>query len=340
MPPLLDLRSDTVTKPCATMRQAMATARVGDDVYGEDPTVNRLQREAAKLAGQPAGLFMPSGTQSNLVALLSHCRRGDEYLVANHAHTFFYEGGGAAALGGIHPRPIAPDADGCLPIEDLRRALRPTDVHFPVTRLLSLENTYHGRVLPLDYLSAAQAFARENGLKIHLDGARAFNAAAALDVPLERITGNFDSVSLCLSKGLGAPAGTMLVGSRAFIREARRWRKVTGGGMRQAGILAAAGLHALEHRHALARDHRMAQQLAERLSALPDVSLVLGGARTNMLFFKLRRGTAQGLAAYARRAGVLTGDKDPVRLVTHRDLPEETPERVAEVIGDYCAMNR
>ena len=334
----LDLRSDTVTQPCATMRRLMAQAPVGDDVYGEDPTINRLQEEVARLSGQADALFLPSGTQSNLVALLSHCQRGDEYLVANHAHTYYYEGGGASALGGIHPRPIAPDADGCLAIENLQRALRPPDVHFPVTRLLALENTYHGRVLPLNYLAAAQAFAREHGLNIHLDGARAFNAAAALDVPLQQITGGFDSVSLCLSKGLGAPAGTVLAGSRDFIRTARRWRKVVGGGMRQAGILAAAGLHALEHRHHLARDHEIAKQLAQRLEALPDISLKMGGAQTNMLFIQLKRGNAESLAAYAKQHGMLMGGKGPVRLVIHRDLPDDTAARVAELIEAYCAQ--
>jgi threonine aldolase len=242
-----DLRSDTVTRPTPAMREAMLRAPVGDDVYGEDPTVNTLQARMADELGFEAGLFTPSGTQANLVALMAHCERGDEYLVGMDAHTYKYEGGGAAVLGSIQPQPIPHAADGTLPLDAVERAIKPVDPHFARTRLLCLENTWHGRVLPLDYLAAARALCDRHGLALHLDGARAYNAAVALGLPLREITRPFDSVSICLSKGLGAPVGSVLLGRRALIERAARWRKVCGGGMRQAGLLAAGALHALDH---------------------------------------------------------------------------------------------
>ena len=242
----IDLRSDTVTKPTAAMRAAMVGAEVGDDVYGEDPTVNALQQRLADDLGFDAGLFVPSGTQSNLLALFAHCERGDEYLVGMDAHTYHHEGGGAAVLGSIQPQPIVQAADGSLPLERVEAVIKPLDSHYARTRLLALENTWNGRALPLDYLPAARDLARKYGLGMHLDGARLFNAALACKVPARTITQYFDTVSVCLSKGLGAPVGSVLVGSHALIDKARRWRKVTGGGWRQAGILAAAGLYALD----------------------------------------------------------------------------------------------
>ena len=259
----IDLRSDTVTRPTAAMREAMLRAEVGDDVYGEDPTVIALQDRVAADLGFEAALFTPSGTQANLIGLLAHCARGDEYIVGMGAHTYKFEGGGAAVLGSIQPQPIPQAADGSLPLEAVERAIKPVDPHFARTRLLALENTWHGRVLPMGYLRDAREFCDHHGLALHLDGARLYNAAVALGVPAGDIARHFDSVSVCLSKGLGAPVGSVLAGSRVFIESAKRWRKVCGGGMRQAGILAAGALHALDHHVArLADDHRRADTLA------------------------------------------------------------------------------
>ncbi|HEY4555674.1 MAG TPA: low-specificity L-threonine aldolase, partial [Lysobacter sp.] len=227
--PWIDLRSDTVTRPTAAMRAAMAAAEVGDDVYGEDPTVNALQARLAHELGFEAGLFVPSGTQSNLLALLAHCERGDEYLVGMDAHAYKYEGGGAAVLGSIQPQPLAHAADGTLPLEAVERAIKPDDAHFARTRLLCLENTWHGRPMPLPYLAEARALCERRGLALHLDGARLYNAVVACGVPAREITKHFDSVSVCLSKGLGAPVGSVLLGSDALIARAKRWRKVCGG---------------------------------------------------------------------------------------------------------------
>ncbi|MCG8435344.1 MAG: low-specificity L-threonine aldolase, partial [Gammaproteobacteria bacterium] len=243
----IDLRSDTVTLPTQAMRDAMHAADVGDDVYGEDPSVNALEARMAHMAGFESALFLPSGTQSNLVALLSHCRRGDEYIVGQHAHTYRFEGGGAAVFGGIQPQPLDFEADGTLHLDKVAAAIKPDDNHFARTRLLCLENTVNGKILPLSYMQAAAEFARAHNLKLHLDGARIFNAAVALGFNLRDITQHCDSVSICLSKGLGAPVGSVLCGDRAFIEQARRWRKVAGGGMRQAGVLAAACIYALDN---------------------------------------------------------------------------------------------
>lgn len=271
----VDLRSDTVTQPTPAMRAAMAAADVGDDVYGEDPTVNALQARLAADLGFEAGLFVPTGTQSNLLALMSHCERGDEYLVGADAHTYKFEGGGAAVLGSIQPQPMAHDADGTLPLDKLAAAIKPIDPHFARTRLLALENTWHGRVLPLSYLQAARDFVRERELGFHLDGARLFNAAVASGVPAREIACLFDSVSICLSKGLGAPVGSVLLGSAVLIEKARRWRKVAGGGWRQAGMLAAAGLYALDHHVArLAEDHARAASLAAQLGEIRGLKLL------------------------------------------------------------------
>ncbi|MDP9066141.1 MAG: low-specificity L-threonine aldolase, partial [Pseudomonadota bacterium] len=264
-----DFRSDTVTRPSSGMREAMAAARVGDDVYGDDPTVNELQGAMAERFGFEASLFFPTGTQSNLAALMAHCGRGDEYLVGQEAHTYKYEQGGGAVLGSIQPQPLEHESHGGIALERIAAAIKPDDVHFARTRLLSLENTIGGRVVPLDYLRQATGLAHSRGLSTHLDGARVFNAIVKLNVDAQTAVAGFDSVSVCLSKGLGAPAGSVLLGSAEFVQSARRWRKALGGGMRQAGILAAAGLYALEHNVGrLEDDHANAARFADGLRAL------------------------------------------------------------------------
>ncbi|HEX7046203.1 MAG TPA: low-specificity L-threonine aldolase [Gammaproteobacteria bacterium] len=330
---LIDLRSDTVTKPSAAMREAMACAEVGDDVYGddvygEDPTVSALEEMLARRAGKEAGLFLPSGTQSNLVALLSHCARGDEYLVGQQAHTYKYEGGGAAVLGGIQPQPIEFEPDGTLDLEKLRAAIKPNDAHFARTRLLCLENTVGGKALPMEYMARAETFAREHGLALHLDGARVFNAVVKLGVTLEDIAKHFDTVSICLSKGLGAPVGSVLVGPTDFIRTARRWRKVAGGGMRQAGILAAACIHALEHNVArLAKDHANAKCLADGLRKIDGFTIV-EDPQTNMVFVRADNIEPQRLAHRLREHGIVVSASETLRLVTHLDVSEQDIDHV------------
>ncbi len=319
----IDLRSDTVTRPTPAMRAAMAHAEVGDDVYGEDPTVNALQRRLAADLGFEAGLFVPSGTQSNLLALMAHCARGDEYIVGMDAHTYKYEGGGAAVLGSIQPQPIPQDEDGTLPLAWVERVVKPRDPHFARTRLLSLENTWHGRVLPRDYVAQARALCDRHGLALHLDGARLYNAAVSSGVPVGDIAAPFDSVSVCLSKGLGAPIGSVLLGTHAFVEEARRWRKVTGGGMRQAGILAAGALHALDHHVArLADDHARATRLAASLGSLSTVEVV--ATHTNMVFIAVDAARLRLLerCMAAARVRVSVGDAARIRLVLHLDVDD------------------
>ena len=327
----IDLRSDTVTRPTAAMRAAMAAAPVGDDVYGDDPTVNALQARLADDLGFEAGLFLPSGTQSNLVALLAHCERGDEYVVGMEAHTYKYEGGGAAVLGSIQPQPIVQDGDGTLPLDAVERAIKPDDPHFARTRLLCLETTWHGRPLPLDYLARARALCDRRGLGLHLDGARLYNAAVACEVPARAIARHFDSVSVCLSKGLGAPVGSVLVGTRALVERARRWRKMTGGGMRQAGILAAAGLHALDHHvERLAEDHARAARLADALRGRNGVTAVVH--HTNMVFVDVAPALLPRLreTMVERRVRLSIGDAPNLRLVLHLDVDDAGVERVAD----------
>lgn len=324
----IDLRSDTVTRPTEAMLAAMASAAVGDDVYGEDATVNALQARLAGDLGFEAGLFVPSGTQANLIALLSHCARGDEYLVGMDAHTYRYEGGGAAVLGSIQPQPIPHAPDGTLPLDAVALAIKPDDPHFARTRLLALENTWHGRALPLDYLAAARALCDRHGLALHLDGARLFNAAMASKVPARTIARHFDSVSVCLSKGLGAPVGSVLVGSRALVEQGKRWRKMLGGGWRQAGSLAAAGLHALNHQvERLAVDHANAARLAAGLRGLPAIEV--DGPHTNMVFLELAAGRRAALAVHLEQAGIVIagGCGSTLRLVTHLDIDAAGIER-------------
>lgn len=322
----IDLRSDTVTHPTLAMRKAMAQADVGDDVYGEDATVNALETLAAKRMGKESGLFLPSGTMGNLAAVLTHCQRGDEVVMGDRAHTFLFEGGGVAALGSVFPHTIPNQADGTLLMEDLKAAIRPDDIHHPISRLIILENTHNrcgGVVLNQNYTDSVIKFAHDNNLKIHLDGARIFNAAVAAGVPAEKLVGEADSVTFCLSKGLCAPVGSVLCGTQEFIDKARRMRKMLGGGMRQAGVLAAAGIVALEEMvERLAEDHRRAHQLAEALDALPGLRLTMGTPQTNMVFVSISDdiplSTAQVVSALAKKnikIGVVGSQH--FRLVTH-----------------------
>lgn len=319
---IIDLRSDTVTCPSPAMRAAMIEAPVGDDVYGEDPTVNRLEAYLAQRLGFAAALFVPTGTQSNLLALMAHCERGDEYIVGQQAHTYRYEGGGAAVLGSIQPQPLDLQADGTLDLHAVAAVLKPDDIHFARSRLLCLENTQGGKVLPLAYLAQAADFCRQHHLSLHLDGARVFNAAVALGVDIQTISGHFDSVSVCLSKGLGAPVGSVLCGSEALITRARRWRKVLGGGMRQAGMLAAAGLHALEHHvDRLAEDHANAAHLAAGLAQI--TGLRVSEPRTNMVFITPPPDLVEPLREYLATQRVRISAAPTTRLVTHLDVSRD-----------------
>ena len=334
--PLIDLRSDTVTRPSAAMRAEMAAAEVGDDVYRDDPSVNRLQALAAALFGFEAALFAPSGTQTNLIALLVHCGRGDEYIVGQHAHTYKYEGGGAAVLGSIQPQPIAHQADGSLALADIAAAIKPDDIHFARTRLLALENTIGGRVLGADYLKAATDLARRHGLATHLDGARICNAAVRQGISLSAAVQGFDSVSVCLSKGLGAPVGSLLCGSHAFIAQALRWRKMLGGGMRQAGMLAAAGIYALEHNiPRLAEDHDNALHLARGLAAIPALSVEL--PQTNIVYADMAAEHCAPLAAALSENGISASVGPHMRLVTHMDVSRADVDKVLAVFKRFFA---
>lgn len=318
------------------MRAAMAAAEVGDDVYGEEPTVNRLEALAAGMIGTEAALFVASGTQSNLLAIMAHCGRGDEYIAGQTAHCYRYEGGGAAVLGGVQPQPVEVEPDGTLDLAKVAAAIKPLDPHFARTKLLCLENTQAGRVLSLDYLARAGSLARERGLALHLDGARLFNAAVALAVEAREIAGHFDSVSVCLSKGLGAPVGSLLCGSRGLVAEARRWRKVLGGGMRQAGILAAAGIIALTENVArLADDHANARRLAEGLAAIDGLAVDPAEVRTNMVFLCLPPERAESLAAFLREREILIAGRESIRLVTHVDVTAADIDRVVAACGDF-----
>lgn len=316
---MIDLRSDTVTRPTPGMREAMARAEVGDDVFGDDTTVNQLQDVLSGQLGFEAGLFFPSGTQCNLGALMAHCQRGDEFLVGQDAHTYVHEGGGAAVLGSIQPHPLPHEPDGTISLARLASAIRPHDDHYARTRLLALENTLGGKVLPQGYALEATTLAKARGLACHLDGARLFNAAVKLKVDARELVKGFDSVSVCLSKGLGAPVGSVLVGSRALIREARRWRKVLGGGMRQAGVLAAAGLYALEnHVSRLAEDHANATALAEGLLGLPGLEVEL--PQTNIVWVNVAPPLSTRLVPALAEQGVLATGTTRVRFVTHLDV--------------------
>ncbi|MFG6485260.1 low-specificity L-threonine aldolase [Roseateles sp. BYS78W] len=318
-PATVDLRSDTVTKPTAAMLAAIAAAKVGDDVFGDDPTVNALQERVAALLGKEAALFMSSGTQSNLCGLLAHCGRGDEYIVGQLAHTYRYEGGGAAVLGSIQPQPLPNQPDGTLKLEDIAAAIKPDDPHFARTRLLALENTWNGNVLPATYVADACELAHARGLATHLDGARLFNAAVASGRTVAELARHFDSVSICFSKGLGAPVGSMLVGSKALIARAHRVRKMVGGGLRQVGLLAAAADHALTHHiERLADDHALARRLADGLAALPGVTVT--PPQTNIVFAQVSEGRGPALLEHLKSRGVLATGLIGLRFVTHLDV--------------------
>ena len=342
---IIDLRSDTVTHPTPEMREAMYRAEVGDDVFGEDPTVNRLEAMAAERMGKEAALFVASGTMGNLVALLTHCGRGDEAIVGDQSHTFLFEQGGMAALGGITPRPIPNQPDGTLRLEDIEAAIRPDNVHFPRTRLICLENTHnmcYGTPLTPEYTAQVARLAHERGLKVHLDGARVFNAATALEVDVKELVREVDSVMFCLSKGLCAPVGSLLCGDADFIAEARRARKVVGGGMRQAGILAAAGIVALEKMTLrLAEDHERARRLAEGLAQIPGIEV--GPVHTNILYFWLTEETdrtpeevVDGLAERGIR--ILGRENGRFRAVTHYWITDEDIDRTLQAMREVMGV--
>jgi threonine aldolase len=351
---MIDFRSDTVTRPTAAMKQAMFEAPLGDDVFGDDPTVNRLQALAADMLGFEAGLFAPSGTQTNLIALMTHCKRGEEAIVGQQWHTYRWEAGGMAVLGSVQPQPLPHQPDGTIALDDIEGAIKPDDPHFARTRLVVVENTHHGRLLPLAWMRDVQALAKRHGLRTHVDGARIFNAAVALaqrqgSDPLDaarELCRGYDSISVCLSKGLGAPVGSLLLGSQTFIAEARRVRKMLGGAMRQAGVLAAAGIHALQHHvHRLADDHALAQQLSAGLAeaaagnARLAAATTVHPAQTNMVFVDVDAAVADDLVAHLQANGVLLtsgayrgGDRllKRLRWVTHLDV---SPDHVREAVG-------
>jgi threonine aldolase len=345
---MIDLRSDTLTHPTPAMRSAMAAAEVGDDVFGEDPTVKRLEALAAERMGQAAALFVTSGTMANLICQMVHCRRGDEMLVGDQAHIFYFEQGGSAAIGGIHPRSLPNQPDGTLRLADLEAAVRPDDVHFPRTRLIALENTHNrcaGTPLSTDYIRSVVGLAQRFNLKVHVDGARIFNAAVAQNVAPSELTAGVDSVSFCLSKGLAAPVGSLVCGSADFIAEARRVRKVLGGGMRQAGVLAAAGIVALTQMvERLAEDHHNARMLAQRLAELPGLEVSPAAVKTNLVFARLTRSdmTAAELVRRLDALGVrvLASTRDKIRAVTHYQVGAGEMEAAAEVfrkvLADKC----
>jgi len=340
---LIDLRSDTVTRPTPEMRAAMAQAEVGDDVYGEDPTVNRLQELAASMLGKQAGLFLPSGTMGNLAAVLAHCGRGDEVILGNRSHTFLYEAGGISALGGVHSCQLPNQPDGSLALEDIRAAIRADDPHQPPTRLLCLENTHNrcgGTYQAPEYSHEAAGLAHAHGLQVHLDGARLFNAAAALGRDAAALVEPLDSVTVCLSKGLCAPVGSVLCGSKQFIGKAHRVRKMLGGGMRPPGILAAAGIVALENMvHRLGEDHARARRLADGLRQVEGLELEAGAPATNMVFLGLGPSipmTARQAAAGLEERGVLVGvvGGRRFRLVTHYWVDDAGVERAVSAFGE------
>ncbi len=333
---MIDLRSDTVTKPTQAMRKVMVDAEVGDDVWGDDPSVNRLEAYAAEITGMEAGLFVPSGTQSNLVGILSHCQRGEEYIVGQQAHTYKYEGGGAAVLGSIQPQPVELEPDGTMPLEKIRAVIKPDDFHYAISKLLCLENTIGGKVLPMDYISAATSLASDHKLGNHLDGARLFNAVVRLGCKATDITRFFDSVSICLSKGLGAPVGSVLCGPADFIKTGRRWRKMLGGGMRQAGIIAAAGLYALENNiDRLAEDHDNAALLGKALAEIDELDVSLQTMHTNMVFFKPRDGRVEELTDHLASREILIEPGSEIRLVTHMQVSAEDVLATVEAIKAF-----
>ncbi len=326
----IDLRSDTVTRPTPAMREAMFEAEVGDDVYGEDPTVNALETKVAALLGKESGLFVASGTQSNLIALLTHCQRGDEYIAGSTAHSYQYEGGGAAALGGVQPQTLPFAEDGTLPLEEVERLIKPVDVHFANTRLLCLENTQSGKAAGPEYFENAREFVDRHGLLLHLDGARYFNAVIATGCASDAISRHCDSISICLSKGLGAPVGSVLVGSSDFVERARRWRKMVGGGMRQAGVIAAAGIYALEHHvERLTEDHQHAKEVAAALRMHFNAPI---SQHTNMVFLGIDEVELERLKAHLAAHQIRISRN---RWVLHLDITAQDVARLISAIDSY-----
>ncbi len=320
------------------MREAMARAEVGDDVFGDDPTVNKLQEVAAARFGMQAGLFLPSGTQSNLAAVMAHCQRGEEVILGQDAHTYCHEAGGAAVLGSIQPQPLTNRPDGTLDLVEVEAAIKPDDSHYAITKLLALENTIGGKVISRSYMSDAIALARRHGLATHLDGARVFNASVRLGMPVKDLCAGFDTVSVCLSKGLGTPAGTVLVGKKDVIDRARRIRKMLGGTMRQVGILAAAGLYAIEHNvDRLAEDHANAERLAKGLAAL---GLKVDPVQTNMVFAAVPKESAAALKQHLDSNGIVTLGGVKMRLVTHLDVDAAGIDRAISVFGEFFQRAR
>lgn len=346
---MLDFRSDTVTKPTPEMWEAMASAEIGDDVYREDPTVNNLQIVAAELLGKEAGLFVPSGTMGNLAAMLAHCNRGDEVILGNLAHTFLYEAGGLAALGGIHPHTILNQPDGTLDLGEVENSIRYDDAHFPVTRLVTIENTHNrcgGASLSSAYMQKLGKLANNHNLKLHVDGARIFNAAIDQGVPARELVGEADSVTFCLSKGLAAPVGSVLCGSREFIQKAHRARKQLGGGMRQAGILAAAGIVALEKMTGrLGEDHRRAKDLSKGLADIPGIVIDTDSQHTNMVYFDLGTEVSLNMPDFIdglKVRGLLVGGagRNRCRMVTHVWVDDDKIMTALEIIREVIAGDK
>jgi threonine aldolase len=343
--PRVDLRSDTVTRPTPGMRDAMAQALVGDDVFADDPSVNALQEKIANMLGFEAALFMPTGTQSNLCGVLSHCQRGDEYIVGQMAHCYRWEGGGAAVFGSVQPQPLTQQADGSIALADIEAAIKPDDAHFAKTKLLALENTWGGKLVPQSYLNEFSAFALQKGLARHLDGARLFNAAAAQAAALgtspydeaKRIAQCFDSVSVCFSKGLGAPMGSALCGTKDFIAKAHRLRKMAGGGLRQAGFMAAAASYALDHQvMRLTQDHQLMQHLAQGLSGIEG--LQVEAPQTNILFVDLvgdAKAKGAALQAHLKQAGIDMTGLYRLRFVTHLDVDRAGIDRTIAAVRQF-----
>ena len=336
----IDLRSDTVTKPTVAMREAMAKADVGDDVYGDDPTVLLLENEVAQLLGKEAAVFVSSGTQSNLIAMLSHCNRGEEYISGVCNHVARYEAAGAAVLGGIAPFQLPVDERGAISLDDLKGAIKPDDPHFPISRLLCLENTVYGRLQDQDNIESLAAFAKNEGLSVHMDGARLMNAVVRSNRSAKELVACCDTVSLCLSKGLGAPVGSVLAGSQEFIQRARRNRKLLGGGMRQVGILAAAGLYALKHNvDRLADDHRRARDLAKILENYDEITVHEDRLDTNMVFLSISKEHRDPLCNFLIEQGVILGSSAEImRCVTHLDINDDALTHIKSSIDQYFAV--
>ncbi len=331
----IDLRSDTVTKPSLAMRQVMFDADVGDDVMGEDPTINELEAFAANLLGKEAALFVTSGTQGNLLSVLSHCERGDEYIAGSGSHLYRWEAGGSCVLGGVYPQPIDFEADGTLDLSKVEKAIKPNDSHFAKTKLLALENTQGGKALPLNFLEKASTFAKSHHLLTHLDGARVFNAAIALNVPVKEIAKFFDSVTFCLSKGLGCPVGSLICGNTEFIQKARRLRKMVGGGLRQSGILGAASLYALKNNiQRLAEDHKNAKDLAAGLDSIEPLKGKVS-VHTNMVFIEVGQLGKTLLPSFLRSKDILILGSEVLRLVTHLDINENDVQRILSAFTEF-----